>query len=282
MTTRQFKTTAALHNSNRKQWQETVSMISVSTIYGSAKICTITDKEAKAFIVYNNLLQDFLNHEGVFSTCTQYAKGQYTSEEMRSGTSSKPLTAHNIWEKGMTFRRELTTFIAKYGKMLKFTKIKPVVGAGETANTSDFDLIFEVPSGGGKAKDPDDFKEMLEAMRQQIYDDDQKVVKLDDESDQDEENNKALQVTPTNAQVVNVKSSSSNDKSSSSDKADIEKAPASFQPKLYVYLEHWVVRADAGKKCPFAISFLIAAGSEGLSANEIEKKSRKQIQEDRR
>jgi hypothetical protein len=58
------------------------------------------------------------------------------------------MTAANVWEKGMSGRRGISSTMPTYSKILKFKVMKPLVTAGEKAEAGDFEVELEIDSGG--------------------------------------------------------------------------------------------------------------------------------------
>lgn len=129
--------------------QSFLSFIAVNQIYGVKKTCATAMKEQLAFEKYEVLIIAFSERKGTWSTFDDVPQGEFTVVELRSHLKGS-LTAHNLWEKGMEARRKMADWISTYGKILKFSTMKPLVDSDSVADLTDFDVELVVPSGGSE------------------------------------------------------------------------------------------------------------------------------------
>ena len=129
--------------------QSFLSFIAVNLIYGVKKTCATAKKEQLAFEKYEALIIGFFERKGRWSAFNDVPQGEFTVVELRSHLKAS-LTAHNLWEKGMEARRKMADWISIYGKVLKFSTLKPLVESDSVADPTDFDVELDVPSGGSE------------------------------------------------------------------------------------------------------------------------------------
>ena len=129
--------------------QSFLSFIAVNMIYGVKKTCATAMKEQHAFEKYEALIIGFYERKGRWSTFNDVPQGEFTVVELRSHLKAS-LTAHNLWEKGMDARRKMADWISTYGKVLKFSTLKPLAESDPVADPTDFDVELDVPSGGSE------------------------------------------------------------------------------------------------------------------------------------
>ena len=110
-----------------------------------------TNKEGKEKLVFKHFeaeLAFFNERRGRWGSIAEYAKNEFSPEAIRATTKTSFLTSEKIWEKGMSARRELVSWIAEYGSILNFTVLKPLVSPNEVIDKSKFDLELNEDSGG--------------------------------------------------------------------------------------------------------------------------------------
>jgi hypothetical protein len=129
--------------------QSFLSFIAVNQIYGVKKTCATAMKEQLAFEKYEVLIIGYFEKKGRWSTFDDVPQGEFTVVELRSHLKAS-LTAHNLWEKGMEARRKMADWISIYGKVLKFSTLKPLVESDSAVDPMDFDIELEIPSGGSE------------------------------------------------------------------------------------------------------------------------------------
>lgn len=132
--------------------QSFLSFVAVNQIYGVKKTCATAMKEQLAFEKYEALIIGFFERKGRWSTFDDVPQGEFTVVELRSHLKAS-LTAHNLWEKGMEARRKMADWISNYGRILKFSTLKPLVEVDSVADPADFDVELDVPSGGSEEKE---------------------------------------------------------------------------------------------------------------------------------
>ena len=128
--------------------QNFICLVAVNAVYSSG---VQTNKEGKEKLVFKHFEAElaYLNERrGRWSSITEYSKGEFSPDAIRASTKTSFLTSDKIWEKGMSARRELVSWIAEYGNILNFTALKPLVEPNETVDKSKFDLELNEDSGG--------------------------------------------------------------------------------------------------------------------------------------
>ena len=79
--------------------------------YGSSNQCTIKDKE---MLVEKK------------SNC-RYEKGQFCLDSLRKAAGENKMTATQVWGKGMEVRRLWSIWVAEFGKIIKYSVLKPKI-----------------------------------------------------------------------------------------------------------------------------------------------------------
>jgi hypothetical protein len=91
-------------------------------------------------------------------------QGEFTVDELKDQKKGHPMSAENVWEKGMQARRAVANSTPGFAKILKFKVLRPLVAAGETPSIGEFDVELEVDSGG--SDDNELFKLLLKVCKQ--------------------------------------------------------------------------------------------------------------------
>jgi hypothetical protein len=130
------------------------------TVVGDVYVCQESldaeGKEALAFSYWAKESRNFLRKEGRWCDFTENLKGKFT--ETAFNKCGKAFTGHSIWEKGMLMRRLLVPWIVKYGKVLRWTVLQPMVKQGEVADKAKFDIEVVEDSGGSDDTELDKLK----------------------------------------------------------------------------------------------------------------------------
>ena len=125
---------AIILTSNQKLMilQSFICLISVNAVYSSGVQLNKDGKE-KLFALFNE-------HRGRWAAIIEFTKGEFAPDAIRATTKNNFVTGEKIWEKGMAARRDLVTWIAKYGEILNFTVLKPLTNADAKVDKTLFGL----------------------------------------------------------------------------------------------------------------------------------------------
>jgi hypothetical protein len=80
-------------------------------------------------------------------------QGEFTVEELKEQKKGSPMSAENVWDKGMQSRRAVANATPGFVKILKFKVLRPLVAAGDKPSAGEFDVELEVDSGGSEDKE---------------------------------------------------------------------------------------------------------------------------------
>ena len=81
---------------------------------------------------------------------TEFSPKDFSKDALRQTTKANFITSEKIWERGMSMRRDLVSWLAEYGKILNFTLLKPLLDEHETLSRREgFDIEISEDSGGG-------------------------------------------------------------------------------------------------------------------------------------
>ena len=122
ITISQFTMTAV----KSKLIQRFMCFLSVNHVYGTGKQCNDSERTEKAYTKYLCYVKEYMDGSGIFKHIEEFKPRAYKEDVMKARTKEKALTADNIWDDGMLVRREVTTFIADFGKEIKFKTINTV------------------------------------------------------------------------------------------------------------------------------------------------------------
>ena len=131
-----------------KIFQRLICYTVVCDVYVSQEEVILEAKEALAFKYWTKESRDFLRKERRWCDFAESQKGKFT--ETAFNKCGKPFNGHSIWEKGMLMRRQLVTWVIRYGKVLRWTSLKPLVNSGEIQDKSKFDIELVEDSGGSE------------------------------------------------------------------------------------------------------------------------------------
>jgi hypothetical protein len=85
-----------------------------------------------------------------------------------------------------------------------------------------------------------------------------------------------------NKQAISVDGAAVDEVDTSASSKTLTEVPSGFYGLHYLAMKYLVVKAPRNQKDVFMISFLISAGASGLEATAIAKKSRKDLDKERR
>ena len=244
--------------------------IAVCEVYGSGKQCTTAGKEASALTKFTKLAEDFVARKGIFINVNEIALHGLSINDI-SGTlkpvdSSKRggprvFTAFDqtqVWNRGMDARRDLVSLISEFGKGLKLNVLKPVVEEGESSVKSEFSAVLDIASGKGAQDVYDEFQLL-------VY---QSMVKK-------EKTKTIVSLEPTNDVSAVEVAVPISDVLLDTDELPI--IPTSFITLFLMIMKYCVIFADDGKMDGYVLSYLIHAGTEGVSNALIPKLSRSEL-----
>jgi hypothetical protein len=77
-------------------------------------------------------------------------KGEFTVDELKELKKGHPMSAENVWDKGMQSRKAVANATPGFVKILKFKVLRPLVAAGEKPSAGESDVELEVDSGGNE------------------------------------------------------------------------------------------------------------------------------------
>lgn len=121
-------------------WVYILATLSVNSVYGSGKQCTTTGKELLAFQKWVRLVEEFRNKSGTFEDWDYIVANDFTKEELNFRSKKNPvLGAHDVWELGMTSRRDMTNGLADFGRVLKFRTQQALTTGGIVPNCGEND-----------------------------------------------------------------------------------------------------------------------------------------------
>ena len=277
--------------------------MSVNKIYGSGKCCTKENKEKDAFEAYVKEITLFVNKLGFWSDSSDFQKvklhccefnrsllktvmtfllqGEFNVEELKDQKKGQPMTAENIWEKGMAARRAISNLMPTYSKVLKFKILQPMVTEGEKPKSRDFDVELEVDSGGSDDSEMQKLLLKVLAMTDYLFHNCVILIlqNINLQNYQDflvNKNRAAISVDCADEEDCAETSAPSNKV------AEALNVPAGFYTLFHLAIKYQVVKAPRNCKDVFILTFLLSAGARGIEAGAIVKKSRKDLDKERR
>lgn len=106
-------------------------------------------KEKKVFAIFEAELALFNEQKGRWAEMTEFSPKDFSKDALRQTTKANFITSEKIWERGMSMRRDLVSWLAEYGKILNFTLLKPLLDENETSSRREgFDIELNEDSGG--------------------------------------------------------------------------------------------------------------------------------------
>lgn len=246
------------------------------TVVCDVYVCQETlDSEGKEALAYNYWVKesrDFLSKEGRWCDFTENTKGKFAESVFNK--CGKAFTGHSIWEKGMLMRRLVVTWIVRYGKVLRWNVLKPVMKQGEVVDKAKFDIELVEDSGGSEDTELDKLRMAvsnsslftLQAINILMLTCSYQCYKgfLEDKRKPVLDIDGAAAEEPTSTAITDVVVE---------DESDV---PSDFTSTFFLALKYLVVKPKNGDKDVFLISLLVNNGAKGLDASSIPTKSRKE------
>ena len=164
----------------------------------------------------------------------------------------------------MEARRDLVPLISEFGKLLKLNILKPVVEEGESSSKSEFGAVLDIASGKGVQDVYDDFQ--LTVYQAMVKKDKMKTtISLESNN----ESSVVATVVPTTDHAL-------------CDNDELPAIPTTFVTLFLMIIKYCVIFVDDGKMDGYVLSYLIHAGTEGVSNATILKCSRSELMARRR
>lgn len=136
-----------------KLLQDFMCFLAVNSVYGNGRQCTTEGKEKLAFIIFEVEIKHYREGTGRWENIADFAKNEFTVEQLRLFKKHCPLTSEKVWERGMISRRGMVPFIAQYGNFINFKVLKPVAEHGDHVKKEQFDVVIDEPSGGSSEEE---------------------------------------------------------------------------------------------------------------------------------
>ena len=137
------------HLQKLKILQNLLCLVAVNAVFSCGEVFNKDGKEKKVFSAFEAELALFLEQRGRWAEMREFPTSEYSKESLRQTTKTNVITSDKIWERGMSMRRDLVSWLADYGKILNFTVLKPVVDENvPEVNKDQFDLELQEDSGG--------------------------------------------------------------------------------------------------------------------------------------